>query len=121
MTRTKLINELEKNLNQKITAYLLECLEEEDETRFSEHSIAAIKETALKEKYYGAEAYYHHLERLAIRDWFQGLGMSVAFTYYDIANLMRNWGFYVNEDDEDDYYEKCDFYWDLLTYVVFMS
>ena len=64
MTRTKLINELEKNLNQKITAYLLECLEGEDETRFSEHSIAAIKETALKEKYYGAEAYYHHLINL---------------------------------------------------------
>ena len=102
MTRTRLICELEKNLNQKVTAYLLECLEGEDEDRFPVHTIAFIKEKALAEKYRYAERYYRYNERLAIKDWFQGLGMSVAFTYYDIANLMRKWGFYVNENEEDD-------------------
>ena len=115
---TRILNELEKNLRQKISAYLLECLEREDEDRFADYTIAAIKVTALAEKYRNAEKYYHHNERFAIKDWFQGLGMSVDFTYYDIANRMRNWGFYVNEDDEEDYYDKCDLYWDLLTYVV---
>ena len=119
MTKTRILYELEKNLNQKIAAYLLDCLKTEDEDRFSGHTIAAIKETALAEKYRNAEGYYRYNKRLAIRDWFQGLGMSVVYTYYDIANLMRNWGFSVNEDDEDDYYDKCNLYWDLLTYVVY--
>ena len=121
MTRTTLINELEKNLNQKIADYLLDCLKGEDEDRFSDYTIAAIKETALAEKYNNSKGYYRYNERLAIKDWFQSLGMNVDFTYYDIANRMRNWGFYINEDDEEDYYEKCNFYWDLLTYVVFMA
>lgn len=113
------VHEVEENIKQKIVAYLLECLESEDADRFSAHTIAAIKETALAEKYRYAEKYYWYNRQLAIKDWFQGLGMSVAYTYYDIANLMRNWGFCINEDDEDDYYDKCDLYWDLLAYVVY--
>ena len=101
--------------------YLKEVLADEDETRFSGKTIAAIKETALAEKYRHAERYYSYDERLAIHDWFLGLGMNVDFTYYDIANRMRSWGYEVNEDDEDDYYSKQNLYWYILTDVVYME
>ena len=107
----------------KIRAYLIDALKIEEEGRFGDlNSVKAIKNTALREKYKGAEKYYGNSELAAIRDWYQGLGLSViAYSYYDIANLMREWGYEVNEDDDDDYYKKCDMYWDILAQITYMS
>lgn len=107
----------------KIRSYLLDALKDEELGRFENlDSIKAIKNTALKEKYYGAEIFYRYSKYNAIRDWLQGLGLSgIAFSYYDIANLMREWGYTVNENDDLDYFNKQDLYWDLLTQIIDMA
>lgn len=104
----------------KVKQYLLDIIPTEDPTRFKKETLGEIRRVALAEKYASENErrWYHHNAKNAIRDWFQGLGMSVAFTYYDIANLMRLWGYTVSETDDDDYYDKCDLYWDILAKVV---
>lgn len=104
-----------------VKKYLLFVLTSEDPTRFKENTLAEIRRVALAEKFTNAneQRWYNFNAKAAIRDWFQGLGMSVAFTYYDIARKMRVWGYEVNEDDDDDYYDKCDLYWDILAKVVY--
>lgn len=116
---TLLYKELGKKANAikaKVGDYLIECLDGEDPERFDGKTLRHIYVTALFEK-------RHEVERVgekeAIKDWLQGLGMSVDYTYYDIANRMRSWGYEVSENNEDDYYEKCDLYWDILTQVIY--
>ena len=114
---------LPRGTKTKVRNYLLGILPDEDPTRFKRQTIGEIRRVALAEKFSSVEEkkYYLYNAKAAIRDWFQGLGMSVEYTYYDIANRMRLWGYVVNEDDEDDYYDKCDLYWDILAKVVFES
>lgn len=105
----------------KVKNYLLGILADEDPTRFRRETIGEIRRVALSEKFANENErrWYHYNAEAAIRDWFQGLGMSVAYTYYDIANRMRRWGYTVSEIDDDDYYDKCDLYWDILAKVVY--
>lgn len=116
---TLLYKELGKKANAikaKVGDYLVECLDGEDPDRFEGKSLRNIYATALSEKSHEVKRIG---EKAAIRDWLQGLGMSVDYTYYDIANRMRSWGYTVSETDENDYYEKCDLYWDILTQVIY--
>jgi hypothetical protein len=108
-----------KKVRHNVISYLLGIIPREDKTRFTETSISEIYRVALSEVYNHAEKYYHYNKKAAIRDWFQGLGMNVDFTYFDIARRMRAWGYTVNEDDEEDYYNKCDLWWDILATVVY--
>lgn len=112
---------MNKNTREMVCNYLLNILKSEDPTRFKEQTIGEIRRVALDEKYSNAneKRWYHYNAKAAIRDWFQGLGMSVDFTYFDIANRMRSWGYKVNEVDDEDYYNKCDLYWDILADVVY--
>ena len=112
---------MKKETRKKVKEYLLDCLRGEDPTRFKKETIGEIRRVALAEKFANENErhQYHYNAEAAIRDWFQGLGMSVAFTYHDIARKMRVWGYKVNEDDDDDYYDKCDLYWDILAKVVY--
>ena len=107
----------------KVRSYLLDLLKSEEEDRFGDlDSIKAIKNTALREKYKGAEQYYRNDKITAIRDWYQGLGLSgIAYSYHDIAYLMRGWGYTVNEDNDEEYYKKCDMFWDILAQITYMS
>lgn len=105
-----------EELRDIVTHYLLTILEDEEADRFSEKSLSCISRVISAEKNYEWKRYG---KGNAIRDWFLGLGMNVDFSFYDIANKMREWGFKVNEDDDDDYYAKCDLYWDILTQVVY--
>ena len=104
-----------------VKKYLLYILRTEDSTRFKANTIAEIRRVALAEKFANENerCWYNFNAKAAIRDWFQGLGMSVDFTYYEIANRMRLWGYTVSETDDDDYYDKCDLYWDILAKVVY--
>ena len=104
----------------KIRAYLLDALKNEEEDRFGDlNSLRSIKETALKENYYGIEDYYKNDEYAAIKDWFQGIPLSaIACNYCEIAKIMREWGYKVDENDEEDYYKKMNLYWDVITQVV---
>lgn len=112
---------LPRGTKAKVKQYLLNILTDEDPTRFKKITLGEIRRVALDEKFSSENEkhWYKYNAKNAIRDWFQGLGMNVDFTYYDIAKLMREWGYTVNEDDDDDYYDKCDLYWDILAKVVF--
>lgn len=112
---------LPKGTKSKVKKYLIDIVKDEDTSRFKKASIREIRRVALAEKFANENErrWYNYNAKHAIRDWFQGLGMSVDFTYYDIANRMRSWGFKVNEDDDNDYYRKCEMYWYILAEVVF--
>lgn len=113
---------LPKGTKSKVTNYLLSLIQDEDPTRFRKVTLGEIRRVALAEKFANENErrWYHYNAKAAIRDWFQGLGISgVAYTYYDIANRMRLWGYTVDENNDDDYYYKCDLYWDILAKVVF--
>ena len=112
---------LPADTRELVKKYLLCILETEDPTRFKANTISEIRRVALAEKFSNANErrWYNLNTKAAIRDWFQGLGMSLAFTCYDIANRMRLWGYTVSETNDDDYYAKCDLYWDILAKVVY--
>lgn len=112
---------LPRGARAKVKRYLINLIKNEDPTRFHKETLGEIRRVALAEKFNNVneKRYYNYNAKAAIRDWFQGLGMGVKYTYYDIAKKMRYWGYKVNEDDEDDYYAKCDLYWDILAKVVF--
>lgn len=44
--------------------------------------------------------------------------MNIDYWNEDIAKLMEKWGFTMNENDEDDYYDKIESYWYILADVV---
>ena len=112
---------LPRGTKKLVTNYLLGILQDEDPTRFKRQTLGEIRRVALEEKFSNAneKAWYKYNAKAAIRDWFQGLGMGVDYTYYDIARRMRIWGYTVSEEDDDDYYDKCDLYWDILAKVVY--
>ena len=112
---------LPRGTKTKVKQYLINIISDEDQTRFRNATLGEIRRVALAEKFSNAseKRYYKYNPKAAIRDWFQGLGMGVAYTYYDIANRMRLWGYDVDEEDEDDYHAKCDLYWDILAKVVY--
>lgn len=112
---------LPEGTKAEVEEYLLGIIPGEDPTRFHKVTLSEIRRVALEEKFSNGneKRWYNYDAEAAIRDWFQGLGMGVAYTYYDIAKRMRLWGYNVNEDDDDDYYAKCDLYWDILAKVVF--
>lgn len=109
---------LNSELFNTVSEYLLTALDSEDQDRFSGRTVYAIRECAISEKSYEVA---RSGVKNAIRDWLLGLGLSVDFTYYDIANRMREWGYTVDEDNDDDYYDKCDLYWDILTQVIYSA
>ena len=111
---------LPRGTKGKVKEYLLDILKDEDQIRFKKVTLGEIRRVALEEKFSteNERSWYRYNSKNAIRDWFQGLGMSVDYTYYDIANRMRDWGYEVNEDNDEDYYAKCDLYWDILAKVV---
>lgn len=113
--------QLPKGTKAKVTEYLLGIIPDEDPTRFKKATLGEIRRVALDEKFSSENErrWYKYNAKAAIRDWFQGLGMGVDYTYYDIANRMRLWGYTVSETDDDDYYNKCDLYWDILAKVVY--
>lgn len=112
---------LPKGTRNKVEQYLINIIPNEDQTRFHKATLGEIRRVALAEKFANSseKRYYRYNAKAAIRDWFQGLGMGVEYTYYDIAKRMRLWGYTVDENNEDDYYDKCDLYWDILAKVVF--
>lgn len=105
----------------KIRAYLIDVLKGEDEERFgSLDSVKALKNTALREAYKGAEAHYGDGKFTAIKDWYLGGGglSKFAIDRNEVLSLMKEWGYDVHPGNEEEQYNR---YFDVIAHITYMS
>jgi hypothetical protein len=107
-----------KNFKPAITAYVLECLAEED------HGL----DNPTNDQIWGhvksrIELEYDHMIKRAgpqnaIREWLLGLAINCDFTYFDIEQRLKSWGLLAGNESETKLYKELNLYWDRLAAVI---
>lgn len=107
-----------KNFIPVIKAYLLTVLAEQD------HELENPTEQDLfkyASERFNAE-YDYMIKRVgslaACHEWLLGLALNVDYTYYDIEQLLKNWGVLDGSEDEDTLQDELDQYWYRLAAVL---
>lgn len=107
-----------KNFKPAITAYILECLSEED------HGLDNPTDTQLRAYVNNRimSEYGYLVERVglqnAIREWLMGLAINVDYTYYDIDQRLKAWGVLSGNETENKLDKELDLYWSRLASVI---
>ena len=107
-----------KNFKPAITAYILECLSDEDhglDNPTDAQLWAYVNNRFMSE--YGFMAKRVGLQN-AIREWLMGLAISCDYTYYNIEQRLKAWGVLSGNESENKLDKELDLYWSRLASVI---
>lgn len=107
-----------KNFKPAITAYVLECLANEDhglDNPTGDQLWAHVKNRIESE--YGFMIKRIGLQN-AIREWLLGLAINCDYTYFDIEQRLKSWGVLSGNESETKLDKELDLYWDRLASVI---
>lgn len=107
-----------KNFKPAITAYILECLTEEDHGL--DNPTDAELFTYCKNRFYSE--YGFSVPRIglhnSVREWLLGLAISCEYSYFEIEQLLRKWGIIEGNITERKLDSELDQYWTRLSNVL---